>query len=271
MSALPQKIMVGLSILENQITATVIIVFLLLFVVSTFLQFLFLLSQRKIRLREIEKNSLKITHQKRMIQATILAQEKERLRISQDFHDAISAKLNAISLYARLLQDGDLNAEDTNMVIKNILKAIDRTLVSAREISHNLTPVILTKLGFNAAFEELFESFNASKKILIEPLLNYPDGYLNLESELHLFRITQELISNSITHGKAQKITLKIEIKDNGVTYNYVDNGIGFNTQEIADKKGLGFTNIENRIDLLKGRSDISSTLNNGFKISINI
>ena len=256
---------------ENQIITIIIIAVLMLLLMSSALLLFFFLSRRKITLKEIEKKSLEIAHQKKIIQSTILTQEKERTRIAQDLHDDISSKLNIVYLNANLLQDGNLDKQETVLIHKNILEATDKTLKSAREIAHNLIPPILGKFGFKDAAEELCDSFNASRKVIVDYQFKYPKEYLNSESELHLFRITQELINNSIKHGKANKINLKIVVKEDVLFYNYIDNGIGFNASEIANKKGLGFTNIENRIDLLQGEFDVESAINNGFKISIKI
>ena len=254
---------------ENQVISIVIIGVLLLLLMGVALLLFFFLSRKKIVAKELEKKNLKIHHQEAIIESIIVTQEKERKRIAQDLHDDISSKLNVINLNANLLKDGSLNTDEYATVNENILKVTDKTLESARKIAHNLLPPILEKFGLKEAIEELADSFSNSKKIDISYQINYPKNYLSQDNELHLFRIVQELINNSVRHGKSKKATINIDITDNKLFFNYTDNGIGFDIENTYQKKGLGIRNIESRVALLKGTAKTESALNKGFSIHI--
>ncbi|WP_373943399.1 sensor histidine kinase [Polaribacter sejongensis] len=230
---------------------------------------IFLLFKKKIVDKELEKKKLEVTHQKEIIQSIIITQEEERKRIAQDLHDDISSKLNVINLNANLLKDGDLSPEEYLIVNNGILEATDKTLESARKIAHNLLPPILEEFGFKDAVEELADSFNNSRKINITYNINYLKKHLNPQNELHLFRITQELINNSVRHGKAKNSTINISHKDKNLIFSYTDNGIGFNSDKKENKKGLGMKNIESRVSLLNGKYSIGSEVGKGFNILI--
>lgn len=206
-----------------------------------------------------------------MIQSIIVTQEDERKRIAQDLHDDISSKLNVINLNANLLKDGELSADEYTYINDSILDATDKTLESARKIAHNLLPPILDKFGLKAALEELTDSFNNSRKITIKYNLEYPKAYLSPDNELHLFRIVQELINNSVRHGKAKNSNLNLVLENNKLVLKYSDNGCGFDQNNLDHKKGLGMKNIESRIALLLGKYNIETEVNKGFKISIMI
>ena len=256
---------------ENQLIIIVLISVLLLLLMGVALLLFFFLSRKKIVEKELEKNTLEINHQKEIIQSIIITQEKERKRIAQDLHDDISSKLNVINLNANLLKDGELTSEEYTIVNNGILEATEKTLESARKIAHNLLPPILEEFGFKDAVEELADSFNNSRKINIEYAINYPKKHLIPQNELHLFRITQELINNSVRHGKANNSVIDISFKNNKLFFNYTDNGIGFNSNKVDHKKGLGMKNIESRVSLLNGRYTIGSEVGKGFKIRIEI
>ncbi len=256
---------------ENQVIAIILIGVLLLLLMGVALLLFFFFSRKKIIEKELEKKSLEINHQKEIIQSIIVTQEKERKRIAQDLHDDISSKLNVINLNANLLKDGDLTEEEFIKVNNGILEATDKTLESARKIAHNLLPPILDKFGLKDAIEELADSFNNSRKINIKYTLDYPKEYLNPQNELHFFRIVQELINNSVRHGKAKNSTINISLKNNSLLFNYTDDGIGFNSNNVDHKKGLGMKNIESRVSLLQGNYIIDTAENNGFKIKISI
>lgn len=255
---------------DGMITIVLVGVILLLFLAVAFLAFFFH-SKKTVGEKELEKSNLKLSHQKEIIESIIVTQEKERKRIAQDLHDDISAKLNVINLNANLLKEGNLTAEEYTIVNNGILEATDKTLESARKIAHNLLPPILEEFGFKAAIEELIGDFNKSKKINIAYNINYPKAFLVPQNELHLFRIIQELINNTVKHGKANNCTLKISPTGKQLNFDYSDNGIGFNKDDKDSKKGLGMKNIESRVSLLKGNHHIKSKAGEGFKIVITL
>ncbi len=254
---------------EDQVIVIVLIGVLLLLLMGAALLLFFFFSRKKIVAKELEKKTLQINHQKEIIQSIIVTQEEERKRIAQDLHDDISSKLNVINLNANLLKDGNLSPEEYLFVNEGILDVTDKTLESARKIAHNLLPPILSQFGLKDAIEELADSFNNSRKINIDYKILYPKKHLSPQNELHLFRITQELINNSVRHGKASNCTIKINYNDNKLYFDYADDGIGFNSENMQSKKGLGIKNIESRVSLLNGKFQLKSKKNKGFKILI--
>ncbi len=256
---------------ENQIITIVLIGVLLLLLMAVALFFFFFISRKKIVEKELEKKSAEIKHQKELIHATILTQENERKRIAQDLHDDISSKLNVIHLNSNLLLDGGLSVKEYSEVVKSNINITNRTLQSARKIAHDLLPPILDKFGLQSAIEELADDYNTSKKVVVSYQLKYQKDYLNKTKELHLFRILQELINNSIRHGKAKNINLVLETSNSKLYLNYSDDGVGFNTKKSQLKKGLGLKNIESRVELLNGILKISSENKSGATFIIHI
>lgn len=255
---------------ENQVAVIVIIGVLMLLLMGGALLLFFFLSRKKIIEKELENKNLEIAHQKEMLQSIIVTQEKERKRIAQDLHDDISSKLNVIHLNANLIKDGELSIIEVDTINKNIISVTDKTLESARKIAHNLLPPILEKFGLQPALEELADDFSNSKKITINYKIDYKNQ-LTKNDELHIFRIVQELINNSVRHGKAKKSNLSIASKDNALFIEYSDNGIGFDTSSPDSQKGLGMKNIESRIELLHGVLLINSAPNKGINVQIKI
>ncbi len=254
---------------ENQIVTIVIIGVLLLLLMAVALLLFFFFSRKKIVEKELENKELEISHQKEVIHAIILTQEKERKRIAQDLHDDISSKLTVINLNSNFLLDGELSPEEYTKVNKNILKVTNKALASARKIAHDLMPPILEKFGLQSAIEELVDEYNTSKKVAIESDIAYPENHLTKTQELHVFRVVQELMSNSIRHGKAKEINISFQKKSDDLTIEYKDNGVGFSEEIINQKKGLGMKNIESRIELLNGELTIKSAIKKGIYVSI--
>jgi len=233
-----------------------------LVIVSSGIILFFHYSRRKIIQKEKEKALLKVKHQQKILQTSIAIQETERKRIAQDMHDAISSKLNVLSLTTNVLL-GDKNLKgDQKKALKNILAVTTTTLESSRKIAHDLLPPTLEKFGLTAALEELFDSYGQSTGVDIEYSLE--ELQLTETNQLHVFRILQELINNSITHGKANELAIYFEKNKSGFLLRYQDNGEGFNTDEAMKSPGIGLQNIKSRVKILTGKISIDSNKNHG-------
>ena len=88
----------------------------------------FIFSRRKIVKAELEKANLEIEYQKELFQSTIITQEEERKRIAQDLHDAISSKLNVVSLNANMLSSSLKDADEIKSIGENIRKVTSTVL-----------------------------------------------------------------------------------------------------------------------------------------------
>ena len=255
---------------ENKIIPIILLAILLLLLMSVTLVLFFRFARKKIIEKELEKTTLKLENQKKIFQATIETQERERKRIAQDLHDAISAKLNVVSLHVNMLLDTSLDTEEEKDALGKVLSITTNVLDSSRQIAHNLLPPILNKFGLVAALEELLNEFESTKAVQISRDINY-DNRLSKNEELHLFRIIQELLNNSIKHGNATKLVLKITETKTELQIQYSDNGIGFNVKNALNKNGLGLKNIKSRVAILNGNLVVESRKGKGATFNIHI
>ncbi len=242
------------------------IIFLVL--VTTGLILFFHYSRRKIIQKELEKAALKLENQKKILQTSIAIQERERNRIAQDLHDAISSKLNIVSLSTNVLLVDKTIGKKQKQSLEQILDITTNTLESSRKIAHDLLPPILDKFGLKAALEELFEECTANTNIDIESNIEKLSK-LSRTNQLHVFRIVQELINNSIRHGKANELVIYMEQNTTGFILRYQDNGIGFTVKDVKEKPGIGLQNIKSRVKILNGELKIDSTQNSGSQFII--
>ncbi|WP_232730352.1 sensor histidine kinase [Lacinutrix sp. Bg11-31] len=252
-------------LMENEKLVIQALVYGIIFLVltTTGLILFFHYSRQKIVQKELEKSALKLENQHKILQTSIAIQETERKRIAQDLHDAISSKLNIVSLSTNvLLADKSLN-EKQKASLSQILEITSTTLESSRKIAHDLMPPILDEFGLKVALEELFDDFSANTTLEIEHNIENLTQ-LSRTNQLHVFRIIQELMNNSIRHGKAEELAIYMEENVTGFKIRYQDNGIGFIVSEIDKESGIGLQNIKSRIKILNGVLKIESTKNNG-------
>lgn len=254
----------------NETGLIVIAGIFLMFFMSILLLLFFYFSKKKIIKKELEKKTLELDYQKDLINATLEVQETERKRIAQDLHDDISSKLNIVSLNSHLLTTPDLNAEEISDITVTIINLVTKALDNSRRIAHDLLPPVLDKFGLHAGLEELCFEFNSSKSIAVnfENEVKFNDDDKN--RHLHVFRIIQELMNNSLRHGKATAVSLTFKEENGKIVCNYSDNGKGFDVKSPEVRRGLGMKNIESRIIFLQGTMTINSVINKGTNVNFN-
>lgn len=255
---------------QNELITAIIYTFSAFLLMAMVLVLFFYFSRKKIIQKEIEKKNMEVNYQKELLHSILVTQEEERKRIAQDLHDAISSKLNIVSLNSHLLTANDLSKTEIEEISTNIINLTTKALDSSRRIAHDLLPPVLEKFGLHAGIEELCFEINSAKSIEIEYKNSVDFNDDDIFRHLHVFRIVQELFNNSIKHGNSTKINLSFEER-NGITYcEFSDNGKGFDLKKIESQKGLGMKNIESRVSFLGGDLDIYSEVDKGTQVAFN-
>lgn len=261
--------MSGITVNDAEIVSAVIYTFVAFMLMATVLVVFFYFSRKKILRQQIEKKDLEISYQKDLLQAVIVTQEEERKRIAQDLHDDISSKLNVISLHTHMLKVSNLSEDERSEITTNIINFTKRAIDDSRRLAHDLLPPVLEKFGLDAGIRELCLEFQSSKAVNVhyQNLLVFdPD---DVQNHLHLFRILQELMNNSVRHGKATHIYIDFFAQAHHIIFKYTDDGVGFNMNEQHHKKGLGMKNIESRVAMLSGKLEVDSAVNKGISVLI--
>ncbi len=232
--------------------AIILIGIFLMFFMSMILLSFFYFSRKKIVEKELEKKNLELQYQQELLHATMEVQEEERKRIAQDLHDEISSKLNIVSLNTHLLSNPDIPAAEKDGIKNTITDQVGKALESSRRIAHDLLPPVLDKFGLDAGLKEL--CLECSNKLVT---VDYANSVAFDDTEkkrhLHVFRIVQELINNSIRHGRASTISVSFKKAGDKIECTYTDNGKGFDTADLKNMRGLGMKNIDSRIIFLGG------------------
>lgn len=255
---------------EKEIVLIILYSSLFFIVVAIVLILFFYYSRKKIIQKELEKINLVIKLQREQLRAVIITQEEERKRIAQDLHDDISSKLNIVSLNSHLLNTPNLLDTEISEITKNIIDLVGKALENTRRIAHDLLPPVFDQFGLDAGVEELCLEFNSSKVVQVNYKNEVEFDKKDNDKHLHVFRILQELMNNSLRHGKAKNISVLFENKNGGASCKYVDDGLGFDVNSKENKNGLGMKNIESRVDLLNGIITINSELNKGIQVVFN-
>ncbi|MEW7277274.1 tetratricopeptide repeat protein [Aquimarina sp. 2201CG1-2-11] len=224
------------------------------------------LNKKQEEINEQKISSLLKEQELKLIKASIKGQDNERKRIAQELHDSIGGNLAAIKL-----QLNNKENKEENIHFLSINEQIDDTYEKVRELSHNLIPKKFSENNFCDVLEEYCSNIgnarNFSSSFIAHPRTKIDD--LNEQLQIEVFKIIQELITNTIKHAKASCIELQLNLVDNILNILFEDNGIGFSVEKNIN--GIGFKNIKSRLNKISGTLHIDSMLKRGTIINIEI
>lgn len=220
-------------------------------------------SQRKLLAEKAKQQEI-------LLHNIITAQEQERQRIAKDLHDVIGTQLNIINLNLFRLQKKRDNSEIFNATFKEVHGLLGETILKTRQISHELLPSVLDKFGLIAAIIELGDNLEDTA-VNLEFNYEKDTAEISKTTELNLFRVLQELVNNAVRHGESTEILVDLIIENNKLKLIVRDNGKGFDVD--LNKSGLGLSNINSRLEMIKGQMRIESVINTGssFFIDVNL
>jgi PAS domain S-box-containing protein len=211
--------------------------------------------------------------EKRILGAIIDTEERERERFAKDLHDGLGPLLSTIKLYANELDSTSITKSDRNKYIQQMNEMIDDAINSARSISNNLTPHVISKYGLVKAVNAFIKKINTIHKIKISFKAVDADRKYDRTIELVFFRVITELINNTIKHANATEIHIVLEVINEKLILSFRDNGCGFDPEEAIKRspEGIGLKNIKSRIESVNGYINFYNHEGNGTNIKIKV
>ncbi len=193
----------------------------------------------------------------------------ERHRLARELHDSVSQQLfAAMMMLSALNEQMDGSNETLQRQVKLIESIVNEAQSEMRALLLHLRPVNLEGKSLKKGIEQLLNEM--STKIQIELKWDIEDVSLMNGIEDHLFRIVQELLSNTLRHSKAKGLEVYLHVIDQSVLLRVIDDGTGFNTTE--NKAGnYGLQNINERVIGMGGTCKIISFKNKGTSVEIKI
>jgi len=190
--------------------------------------------------------------------------EKERSLIAFELHDDIAQKMAIIKRYF-----SNKNSIDEHIVLlenysSDVIKRV-------RYLSRMLKAPDNPNVSFKDYLETLFSDFN----VLSDFKLNRRTIGLNAlilqpAAALHIYRIIQEILTNSRIHSEATEIDFLMVYSHPTLNIKYKDNGKGFDPY-LVYRKGIGLDSIKYRLEILNGDYKLNSAEGEGTDISIDI
>ncbi len=205
----------------------------------------------------------------KVLTAIISTEEKERKHFAKELHDGLGPVLSSAKMSISAIDKSDL-AERNKIILGKTEFAIDSAIVTTKEISYHLNPQILEYYGLEKGIKNFIQNVmvNSNTSITIDTNLNSLRLLNNIE--VILFRISCELINNTLKHASATKANIKIMVDGPKLILLYEDNGGGFDVDTALDK-GMGLTNIQSRVRALNGNIEFKSSKGKGVYVFIEL
>ena len=227
--------------------------------------------EREIEIQKTEK--LLKEQELTTIDAMISGQEKERQRLANELHDNLGSTLATVKLHFQHLQHNKDNpkVEHVEELYTKTNALLDEAYQKVRTIAHEKNSGVMANQGLLPAVKKLAKKVSNGDSLLIEVQDYGLEERLDNALEISIFRMIQELITNTIKHADASEIHISLTNHDSLLNIIVEDNGKGFDAKVLPQKEGMGLRNIEKRVEHLEGTFEIDSTIRKGTNIIINI
>lgn len=243
--------------MEDRIVYTTIFLCSLLAVIITF----FITSIIRYHRRYIRLQRERITAEIRLL-------ENERKRIATDLHDSLGPLLSTVKLNISSVEVPD---ERDKLLITKSSKYIDDIIASMRQISHNLLPNTLERKGLLEAIREFYQLLGQEERLALN-VYSMNAITPRPERDIHIFRIIQEIIHNTLKHSEATELEIGFSEDEKELLVLVRDNSNGFDVERSRkNSSGLGLKSLEIRTDIIHGTIAIYSNPRGGTRYYIRI
>ncbi|KXT77461.1 sensor histidine kinase [Streptococcus sp. DD13] len=288
--------LVGLATREQLLFTLILLLILLTFFLSFLVQTISLLSTQTIRhtihrilqkrnqvavhsqdplMAELATTVYQLTRQVQELDNQDLVKqeeivEAERKRIARDLHDTVSQELFASSMILSGLAHATTPVDPTvtQKQLQTVQSMIETAQKDLRILLLHLRPSELNGKSLVEGFQTLLNE--VSDKSRIQVSFQHEVSALPTVVEDHLFRIAQEIISNTLKHSQAQHLDVYLIEHEGDVQLKMVDDGIGFQPEK-EKELSYGLQNIQDRVADMAGTVKIRSAQDKGVSIDIRI
>jgi signal transduction histidine kinase len=220
-----------------------------------------LLGIHLLRLRLARQQAARLEFSRQILES----QEGERRRIAVNLHDSLGQNLLVIMNQARRAMQPAPDDSALQQRLDEISTAASQAIEEVRQITHDLRPYQLDRLGLTQALRALLNRVAESSSTLFASHVDDIDGLFDKESEIHIYRIVQEALNNVIKHSGATESTVVVKRDGPSVSISIRDNGCGFDAGSWRSgnsqlrQTGMGLNGITERASILEGKLTIES------------
>lgn len=257
-----------LTIRQKNIQNYVLIAGAIALLVISLLYYRYLRQRQKLQQHRID--ILESEKQLSAAEAVLKGEEQERTRIAKDLHDGLGGMLSGIKYSFNTMKGNLIMTAENHLVFERSMDMLDSSIKEMRRVAHNMMPEALVKFGLDVALKDYCNSINQSGALQVSyQSFGLTDLGLDQITAISIYRIVQELVTNTIKHARAKTAIVQVSRTDNSLTITVEDDGEGFDTNILGQSRGIGWSNIQHRIDFLKGKLDVDSAPGKGTSVQI--
>jgi two-component system NarL family sensor kinase len=226
--------------------------------------------KQKQKLQQQRISELEREKQLTATEAVLKGEEQERTRLAKDLHDGLGGMLSGIKYSFNTMKGNLIMTPENNQAFERSMDMLDSSIKEMRRVAHNMMPEALVKFGLDAALRDYCNDINQNSGLQVSyQSIDLADANPDQTTAITIYRIVQELLSNAMKHAAAQKVIVQITKTQDQLAVTVEDDGKGFDTTILNQSKGIGWTNIQHRVDFLKGKVDIHSQAGKGTSVYI--
>ena len=196
----------------------------------------------------------RVRTERKVLNAVINTEEKEKKRFANDLHDGLGPILSTVKMSLSTLDDR-INDPSGIEILNNTNHLVNEAISTIKDISNNMSPHVLSNFGLASAINTFVSKINQTGTVEIDFNTNMENIRLENDKEVVIYRAVCELINNSVRHSGASRIEIELNKLEKFVTLQFNDNGRGFDMSTLGneDSKGMGLSNIETRVRTVGG------------------
>ncbi len=234
------------------------------------------LEQEIVRRKKLEQ-ALKTSEQqlRQLSHEILLAQEKERKRISRELHDTVLQTLVGISAHlASLTPKLADNPQNLQRKIKETKRLVEKSLAMVHRFAVELRPTVLDDLGLIPALLSFMKDFMKRTGVRARLTAYEAVNQLPLDQSAVLYRVALEALNNVGTHAQAGAAEVQIKKLPDWVCLTIKDDGKSFDVKSVLRTKGigrLGLLGMRERLQMVGGKFSIKSRPGHGTTVTARI
>jgi len=201
------------------------------------------------------------------------SQESERKRIARELHDEAGQALTGINFTLETIEKGVWpESHVLREYISEIKKQINRTYEEMRRISYRLHPALLSDLGLEPALDAYLKNILKHSELRVDFKMVGFEERIDPEIESVLYRLSQEVLTNTLKHANAEQFRLSIIKSYPDIIFLAEDDGVGFDSGKFEEnKQAMGLLSMRERAAMLGGNFNIRTSCGKGTRIRIEI
>ena len=209
----------------------------------------------------------------RLLAKAVTAQEQERERISRELHDETGQALTALLVQLKVLERLP-DIDSVAALARDLRELVAQTLEEVRRLARDLRPSTLDDLGLVPTLDWYIKAYRQKTNLDVEFIVDVPENTRLMPlTELILYRVVQEALTNIARHAAASQAWIRLEQRNRVIRLSVEDDGCGFDVAETLNtqERSLGLLGMQERVELIGATLHLNSTPGYGTCLQVEV